>query len=95
MWAIIEFFNALGLVIFSFLKDITEEEIDKNIHSLKKVDWFQAMLQNQSYEKLIAEDTDVRFVIGKLNMDKMKKTAYHDKSKAKIAKALVQKTNAQ
>ncbi|ANU16291.1 hypothetical protein BBI11_04125 [Planococcus maritimus] len=94
MWTIIELFNSLGLIVFSFLKDVTEEEIDKNVYSLKEFEWFQVMLKNESYEKLITEDTDVRFVIGKLNMEKMNKTAYHDKSKAKIAKVLVQKTKA-
>ena len=79
-----ELIGSIGTLIFSSMKDITDEEIEKNIKFLNKYEWFQSYLDNEEYRKLINENDDVRFIIGKINIEKMKRTSYRNKSKKKI-----------
>lgn len=79
-----ELIGSIGTLIFSSKKDITEEEIEKNIKFLNKYDWFQSYLDNEEHRKLINENDDVRFVIGKMNIEKMKKESYRNNYKQKI-----------
>ncbi|MCG7345489.1 hypothetical protein MHZ92_15230 [Sporosarcina sp. ACRSL] len=90
MGTLLELLGSLGTILFSFTKDVTEEEIEKNIKSLKEYEWFQNYFIDDKYEQLIKEDKDVRYVIGKLNVEKMKNNAgYHKKYQKKIHKVLL------
>ena len=82
--ALLELIGSIGTFIISSVKDVTEEEIEKNIKFLNKYEWFQSYLENEEHRKLINENDDVRFVIGKMNIEKMKKDSYRNKSKKKI-----------
>ena len=66
------------------MKDITDEEIEKNIKFLNKYEWFQSFLENKEHKKLIKENDDVRFIIGKINIKKMKRNTYRNKYKKKL-----------
>ena len=66
------------------MKDVTDEEIEKNIKFLNKYEWFQSYLDNEEHRKLINENEDVRFIIGKINIEKMKRNSYRNKYKKKI-----------
>lgn len=88
MGSLFELFGSIATLLFSSLKDITEEEIDKNIKILHKYQWFQEYLDNENYMKLIYENDDVRHIIGKLNIERMRKNFYQNKKRKKIYKAL-------
>ncbi|GAQ17582.1 hypothetical protein OPHB3_1507 [Oceanobacillus picturae] len=62
--------NIATMIFFSF-KDITEEDIKKNIEYLKQYKWFQEFLNNEKYSKLVNDNADVRKVIGSINTQKM------------------------
>lgn len=91
--ALLELFGSIGTILFTLTKDVTEEEIEKNINFLKEYQWFQKYLDNGQPENLIMNDKDVRFVIGKLNSEKMKKNTYYKKQQKKIQKVLLKKSN--
>jgi hypothetical protein len=91
--ALFELLGSIGTFLFSLTKDVTEEEIEKNINFLKEYQWFQKYLDNDKFENLIMNDKDVRFVIGKLNSEKMKKNAYYKKHQIKIQKELLKKSD--
>ena len=84
MGALLELIGSIGTLFISSMKDVTDEEIEKNIKFLNKYEWFQSYLDNEEHRKLIKENDDVRFVIGKINIEKMKKNSYRNKSKKKI-----------
>lgn len=84
-----ELLNSIGLILFSFLKEVTDEEIEKNTEFLKRYEWFQELLQNNKYQKLIIENEDVRLIIGKINCNKMHRVSYQKKWKIKIEHSLV------
>ncbi|NEU29245.1 hypothetical protein GN156_00405 [bacterium LRH843] len=92
MGTLLELLGSIGTLIISFMKDISEEKIDKNIKFLKRYEWFQEYFGNEQYKKLITENDDVRYIIGKLNTDKMEKVSYQKKYKKKIAKLLLKKS---
>ena len=82
--AILELIGSIGTVFISSMKDVTEEEIEKNIKFLRRYEWFQSYFINEEYRKLIAERDDVRFIIGKINIEKMKRNSYQNKYKKKL-----------
>ena len=89
MGTLFELIGSIGTVFLAFTKEVTEEEIEKNIKFLKEYQWFQKYLNDVKFESLIKEHKDVRYVIGKLNIAKMKnKTGYHNKYQKKIQKVL-------
>lgn len=81
---LIDLIGSIGTLIFSSMKDITDEEINKNIEFFKRYDWFKEFLENNEYKKLINENDNVRYVIGKINIEKMKKITYQNKYRKKI-----------
>ncbi len=90
MGTLYELLGSIGTLLFSFTKDVTEEEIEKNIKLLKEYKWFQNYLNDVKFENLIKEHKDVRYVIGKLNIEKMKnKAGYYKKYQKKIHKVLL------
>ena len=91
MGTLLELLGSIGTLFLSFTKDVTEEEIEKNIKSLKEYQWFQSYLNDVTFENLIKEHKDVRYVIGKLNTEKMKNRAgYYKKYQQKIHKVLLE-----
>ena len=94
MGTLLELLGSIGTLFLSFTKDVTEEEIEKNIKSLKEYQWFQSYLNDVTFENLIKEHKDVRYVIGKLNIEKMKNRAgYHKNIKRKFIKCYLKIQN--
>lgn len=94
MGALFELLGSIGTLFFSFTKDVTEEEIEKNIKLLKEYHWFQNHLNDVKFGNLIKDHKDVRYIIGKFNIKKMKnKVGYHKKYQKKIHKALLENSN--
>lgn len=91
--ALFELLGSIGTFLFTLTKEVTVDEIEKNINFLKEYQWFQKYLENDKFENLIMNDKDVRFAIGKLNSEKMKKNAYYKKHQIKIQKVLLKKSN--
>ena len=85
----LELLGAIGQIVFSFTKDVTEEEIYNNIEFFKEYEWFQNYLKDVRFKKLINENTKVRYVIGKCNIEKMKKNKYNTLYQKKINKVLL------
>ena len=46
MQSIIELIGNISIMILSFLKEITEEEIDKNLSILVQENWYQTYLED-------------------------------------------------
>ncbi|OMP68454.1 hypothetical protein [Domibacillus epiphyticus] len=92
----VTFFELLGLVgeiFFWFLKEVDEEEIEKNINYLKRYEWFDNYLNNDTYKELINKNIEVRYVIGKCNVDKMNKKNYNRLVEKKIKKVLLNESH--
>jgi len=83
--------NIATMIFFSF-KDITEEEIENNIKYLEQEKWFQAYLNNDKYNKLIANNTTIRKVIGSININKMSKPNYHKRQQIRVEKVINKQT---
>lgn len=60
MGALFDILGSLGTMFFSFTKDVTEEEIEKNIKFLQEYKWFQDYHNDHKFENLIKEHRDVR-----------------------------------
>jgi hypothetical protein len=93
MGALFELLGSIGTLLLPFIKEVTEEEVDKNIQFLKQYQWFTKHLNDDNYKELVNKDVDVRYVIGKFNRNKMKKISYHNKYQEKINKILLTKAN--
>lgn len=88
------FLGSFGTLFLSFTKDVTEEEIAKNIKFLQEYEWFQEYLNDNKFENLIREHKDVRYVIGKFNIEKMRRnTEYRIQHQKKIQKVLLVNSN--
>lgn len=86
--------NFISIISFApFWPDVTEEDIGKNIEVLKKYEWFQKYLKNDTFKKLIIYDRDVRDVIGEFNSHKIIKDSYHYKCEKRLRKVLLNKAN--
>lgn len=83
-----ELLGSIGTFLLPFLKEVSEEEIEKNITLLKRYQWFMTHLENEKHKNLIYHDIDVRYIIGKLNPKKMEKKSYNNKYQFKINKIL-------
>ena len=93
MGSLFELLGSIGTLLLPFIKEVTEEEVDKNIQFLKQYKWFINHLNDDKYKELVNKDEDVRYVIGKFNRNKMKKISYHNKYQKKINKILLTKAN--
>lgn len=93
MGILLELIASIGTLIFSSMKDVTEEEINNNIEFLKQYEWFQAYIDNEQHNKLINENDKVRHVIGKINSDKMWRSTYQNKYRKKVAVILQKQLN--
>jgi hypothetical protein len=92
--ALFDLLGSLGTLFLSFTKDVTEEEIAKNIKFLQEYEWFQEYLNDIKFENLISEHKDVRYVIGKFDTEKMRKnTEYRIKYQKKIQKVILENAN--
>lgn len=88
------FFDLINIVtnFFSiFSKEVTEEKIEKNIALLQKNDWFRELLANEANHQLILQNTDVRYLIGRLNTKKVEKDPANPRFQRAIKRA-IQKT---
>ena len=91
MGTLFELLGSIGTLFFSSTKDVTEEEIEEVQKFLKEYLWFQNYLNDVKFGNLIKEHKDVRYLIGKFNIEKMKnKVGYHKKYQKKIHKSLLE-----
>ncbi|MFJ7970905.1 hypothetical protein [Psychrobacillus sp. NPDC096389] len=88
MEAIVGLIGNLATIILCLFKDITEEEIDKNIKYLKQEKWFQAYLLNEKHTELISYNTKARNVIGSMNIKKMSKSTYSRRQQKRIERVI-------
>ncbi|MBZ5751672.1 hypothetical protein [Metabacillus rhizolycopersici] len=93
MGALFELLSSIGTLLLPFIKEVTEEEIDKNVKFSKQYQWFLKHWDDDKFKRLINEDVDVRYVIGKFNRKEMERISYHQKYQMKINKILLTKTN--
>ncbi|MFD2043758.1 hypothetical protein ACFSTA_06660 [Ornithinibacillus salinisoli] len=85
-------FELLSVIVdLSLLKEVREEDIEKNINQLKKHSWFQDYLKNEQYRSLIFHDQEVRHTIGRLKTKKFEKFGYHEKCHEKLDKVIWKK----
>ena len=88
MDAVLDLIRSISTMIFFSFKDITEEDIEKNIEYLKHNMWFQDFLDDEKYNKLIVDNTDVRKVIGSIEAKKMSKPKYNKNQQKRIKREL-------
>ena len=81
------------IVSFSFIKEVTEEAMEKNINDLKRYEWFDNYLNNDTYKELINKNTEVRYAIGKCNIAKMNKNKYNLLVEKRIKKVLLKESH--
>ncbi|MEH7126138.1 hypothetical protein V7127_23275 [Bacillus sp. JJ1773] len=93
MGTFLELLGAIGQIAFSFMKEVTEEEIEKNITYLKRYEWFDYYLNNDTYKELIDKNREVRYAIGKCNIAKMKKNKYNLFVEKRIKKVLLKESH--
>ncbi|MDW0118573.1 hypothetical protein QTL97_16730 [Sporosarcina thermotolerans] len=93
MGILLELIGSIGTLIFSSMKDVTEEEINKNIGFLEQYEWFQAFIDDVHTNKLILENDKVRHVIGKIDIEKMWKNSYRNKFRKKLKVVLQKQTS--
>src|SRR5690625_1557549 len=91
MLGLIVFLN-LGLYLPSLLA-VDEEDIGRNTNRLKKYKWFQELLGDKEYKKLINHDKDVRKIIGKFDDKKIDKKFFQNRYRKKLQNVLQQKLN--
>ena len=71
--------------------EVSGEDINNNIRLLKKTHWFQTLLKNEKYRELIIHNNDVRYEIGDLNTDRLKRHIHHDRYRRKVQGLLEKK----
>ncbi|WP_042221658.1 hypothetical protein [Oceanobacillus manasiensis] len=88
MDAVLDLIRSVSTIIFFSLKDITEEDVEKNLEYLKHNKWFQDFLDDEEYSKLILNNTDVRKVIGSIDTKKMSKPKYNKNQQKRLKREL-------
>lgn len=74
----VTFFVFVRNLIFSGILS-NSSVIERNIKYLKQESWFQEFLNNEEYNELIIKNSDVRTVVGSINIKKMSKPKYNKK----------------
>lgn len=72
---------------------VSEEEITENLRLLKRQSWFQQLLQDERYNKLIVHDKDVRSVIGKFNSKRIQVLFFQRRYEKRLQRVLQGKNN--
>jgi uncharacterized protein YktA (UPF0223 family) len=90
MFGFIVFLN-FGLFLPSLA--VNEEDIGRNTNLLKKYKWFQELLNDKAYRKLIVHDNDVRKIIGKFNDKKIDKKCFQNRYQKRLQSILEQKSS--
>lgn len=86
--------DLLGIISFwGPYPDVDEADINHNIQLLKKNQWFQALMNDEKYRKLIVHDQDVRYEIGYLNTERLKKNVHKERYRKRIQKVLDKRKN--
>ena len=94
MGTLFELLGSIGTLFSSFTKDVTEEEIEKNIKFFTEYQSFQNYLNDVEFGNLIKNHKDVRYIIGKFNIEKMEnRVGYHKKYQKKIHEVLLENSN--
>lgn len=93
MGTFLELLGTIGQIALSFMKEVTEEEIEKNINYLKRYEWFGNYLNNDTYKELINNNTEVRYAIGKCNIGKMNEIKYNLLVEKTIKKVLLRESH--
>lgn len=85
MKMILDFLNLV--VYLPFLKP-DEEDISRNITTLKKYEWFNEYYKNEQYVQLIIHNQNVRKKLGSLNTKRIANPKFQSYYKTKIDKVL-------
>ncbi|MBR7553601.1 hypothetical protein ACFFJI_11450 [Allobacillus sp. GCM10007491] len=81
--------DILGYISFSApYPDVDTNDISNNLKVLKRTQWFQALMKDEKHRELIVHNKDVRYEIGYLNTERLKRNAHKDRYKNKIQKIL-------
>ena len=85
--------DLLNLAVYlpSFKPD--EEDISRNITTLKRYEWFTGYYQNEQYSQLIIHNKSVRKMLGSLNTKRITNPKYQSFYKKKIDKVLRKQLN--
>ncbi|MDO6658269.1 hypothetical protein [Anaerobacillus sp. 1_MG-2023] len=67
------------------------QRIEANIAALMAYSWFVELIEKPQYNKLIQENSSVRYVIGKMNIKKLKKSPMYEDRKERKLKNVIQK----
>lgn len=82
-------FEVLGIIIdFQFYKQVTQEDINRNINKLKQYEWFQDLLRNEDYYELIVSNVNVRNCSGKFKTKKLDNDWYIARCEQKLIRVL-------
>lgn len=93
MDAVLSLIRSVSTIIFFSFKDITEDEIERNIEYLKQEQWFQQYLNDEKYKTLIIENVNVRKAIGRINTKKLSNIKYSEKQRRLIERELQKQFN--
>ena len=85
MSLVLEFLN-LAVYLPFFKPD--EEDISRNINTLKKYEWFNKYYENEQYVQLMIHNKNVRKMIGCLNTKKIANPKYQSFYQKKLDKIL-------
>lgn len=86
------FLDILGFIsLWGPWPEVSGEDINNNIKLLKKTHWFQTLLKNEKYRELIIHNNDVRYEIGDLNTNRLKRNIQNDRYRRKIQRLLEKK----
>ena len=87
------FFEILALAgdLFWWGDPPDEQRIEANIAALMAYSWFVELVEKPQYNKLVQENTSVRYVIGKMNMKKLKRSPMYEERKERKLKKVLRK----
>src|SRR5699024_653640 len=86
------FLDILGCIsLWGQWPEVSGADINNNIKLLKKTHWFQTFLKNEEYRELIIHNNDVRYEIGDLNTNRLKRNIQNDRYRRKIQRLLEKK----
>ena len=73
-----------------FLKP-DESDIARNIFKLRKISWYNSLVNDPKVRELIIHDSKVRQVIGRFNSKKLEKPAYQQTCQRRLEAVLSRK----
>ncbi|MER2109248.1 MAG: hypothetical protein ABS949_20190 [Solibacillus sp.] len=85
--------DLLNLAVYLPFFKPDEEDISRNLRTLKKYEWFKKYYENEQYAQLIIHNKNVRKMLGSLNTKRIANPKYQSFYKKKIDKVLRKQLN--